>query len=294
LSYRLHSIQNAKASPDLEALNTRTSPSLSSKVSPSSSPNSPRTLSPRRRSILSTGGASDFQPIGTEVSEEKAQQLRNEVKRLSPVHVSLRERTLGEISLTSNSRRKPSELDVVTGISVNKHQQNLVLRLSRIDEVKFDLPKRLESLNSSYDHEHCNRVNLDKSLSSSKDIVDKLRIGDEVELPGCRPSAASAVFNDTEETDTTVIRLRQEQPEAFTDDSAESLALVVGVQDEVRSDGSDSGLGNEIPGDVCPTPAPESDSETSFLDRIPDDILSDKDKGQFHYSCIIVKSLGIN
>ena len=74
-------------------------------------------------------------------------------------------------------------------------------------------------------------------------------------------------------------RLETERPEAFTEDSAESLTLATGSRDEVRSDGSDSGLGSEIPGDPGPTPAPESDSETSFLDRIPDEILSDKDKG---------------
>lgn len=66
------------------------------------------------------------------------------------------------------------------------------------------------------------------------------------------------------------------------EDSAESLALNTGAAgDEVRSDGSDSGLGSEIPGDPGIQPAPESDSETSFLDRIPEDILGDKDKGIF-------------
>ncbi|XP_033342404.2 AXIN1 up-regulated 1 isoform X5 [Megalopta genalis] len=75
-----------------------------------------------------------------------------------------------------------------------------------------------------------------------------------------------------------VTRLEAERPEAFTEDSAESLALATGARDEVRSDGSDSGLGSEVPGDPGPAPAPESDSETSFLDRIPDDILSDKEK----------------
>ncbi|XP_011877760.1 PREDICTED: uncharacterized protein LOC105567473 [Vollenhovia emeryi] len=74
-------------------------------------------------------------------------------------------------------------------------------------------------------------------------------------------------------------RLEADRPEAYTEDSAESLALATGARDEVRSDGSDSGLGNEIPGDPGPAPAPESDSETSFLDRLPDDILSDKEKG---------------
>lgn len=75
-------------------------------------------------------------------------------------------------------------------------------------------------------------------------------------------------------------RLEAERPEAYTEDSAESLTLATGARDEVRSDGSDSGLGNEISGDPGPAPAPESDSETSFLDRLPDDILSDKEKGR--------------
>lgn len=78
-------------------------------------------------------------------------------------------------------------------------------------------------------------------------------------------------------------RLEADRPEAYTEDSAESLALATGARDEVRSDGSDSGLGNEIPGDPGPAPAPESDSETSFLDRLPDDILSDKEKGKKSY-----------
>lgn len=79
-----------------------------------------------------------------------------------------------------------------------------------------------------------------------------------------------------------ISRLEPERPEAFTEDSAESLALAAGARDEVRSDGSDSGLGSEIPGDSGPAPVPESDSETSFLDRIPDDILSDKEKGNIY------------
>lgn len=77
-------------------------------------------------------------------------------------------------------------------------------------------------------------------------------------------------------------RLETERPETYTEDSAESLALATGARDDVRSDGSDSGLGNEIPGDPGPAPAPESDSETSFLDRLPDDILSDKEKGKIY------------
>lgn len=83
-------------------------------------------------------------------------------------------------------------------------------------------------------------------------------------------------------------RLETERPETYTEDSAESLALTTGARDDVRSDGSDSGLGNEIPGDPGPTPAPESDSETSFLDRLPDDILSDKEKGEIYFFLQII------
>lgn len=82
-----------------------------------------------------------------------------------------------------------------------------------------------------------------------------------------------------------ITRLETDRPEAYTEDSAESLTLATGARDEVRSDGSDSGLGNEIPGDPGPAPAPESDSETSFLDRLPDDILSDKEKGKKRFFC---------
>lgn len=62
--------------------------------------------------------ASDFLPIGAEIkrigieiSEEQATQLKNDVRRLSPVLVSLRERTLGEVSLTSESCLFGDELD---------------------------------------------------------------------------------------------------------------------------------------------------------------------------------------
>ncbi|XP_066589424.1 uncharacterized protein Axud1 [Prorops nasuta] len=77
-----------------------------------------------------------------------------------------------------------------------------------------------------------------------------------------------------------VTRIESEQPDNFIEDSASSLTLAPGTGDEVRSDGSDSGLGSEIPGEAGTAPAPESDSETSFLDRIPDDILSDKEKAE--------------
>ncbi|KAK9308741.1 hypothetical protein QLX08_001356 [Tetragonisca angustula] len=107
-----------------------------------------------------------------------------------------------------------------------------------------------------------------------------------VPLRGCEDDAASDQISCQESESMCCVdinpeiisRLEPERPEAFTEDSAESLALAAGARDEVRSDGSDSGLGSEIPGDSGPAPVPESDSETSFLDRIPDDILSDKEK----------------
>ncbi|CAD1477384.1 unnamed protein product [Heterotrigona itama] len=108
-----------------------------------------------------------------------------------------------------------------------------------------------------------------------------------VPLRGCEDDAASDQISCQESSESMccvdinpeiISRLEPERPEAFTEDSAESLALAAGARDEVRSDGSDSGLGSEIPGDSGPAPVPESDSETSFLDRIPDDILSDKEK----------------
>ncbi|CAK9828321.1 Cysteine/serine-rich nuclear protein 2 [Anthophora retusa] len=107
-----------------------------------------------------------------------------------------------------------------------------------------------------------------------------------VQLRGCDDDAVSDQISCQESESMCCVdinpeiisRLEPERPEAFTEDSAESLALATGARDEVRSDGSDSGLGSEIPGDPGPAPVPESDSETSFLDRIPDDILSDKEK----------------
>ncbi|XP_015191242.1 PREDICTED: uncharacterized protein LOC107074379 isoform X3 [Polistes dominula] len=107
---------------------------------------------------------------------------------------------------------------------------------------------------------------LPSSMSTREDITDATNCPENENL--CCDEIASEI----------ITRLEPEKPEPFTEDSAESLALTTGARDEVRSDGSDSGLGSEIPGDPGPAPAPESDSETSFLDRIPDDILSDKEK----------------
>lgn len=345
-----------------------------------------------------------------EVSEEKAQQLKNDVKRLSPVHVSLRERTLGEISLTSSDSSRSSnsnsnnsscansangaasETDdsrddsssssksVVesddrscasrlsnssttsesAAVGVNKGQRELVIRLSRVDDGRpISSPTSLLDLRNDDEEfaaelngvmnsvaeakeedataaacpfganlvlERCNAPGFaeNRVLSScgrvtlldkceAKSIVEKLHIGDEIEFSSPQQQQ-QAGFSEMEEgeieagsedvlasmaaaaagvaavtacedglTQEIMTRLEQDRPEPFTEDSAESLALAAGVRDEVRSDGSDSGLGSEMPGDPCPAPAPESDSETSFLDRIPDDILSDKDKREYIY-----------
>lgn len=349
------------------------------------------------------------------MSEEKAQQLKNDVKRLSPVHVSLRERTLGEISLTSSdsrssgnsnntscannsataaaaataetaddntddsgsksaesddqscaSRLSNSNANSESAAAVGKGQRELVIRLSRVDEERpITSPTSLLDLRNDEDFaaelngamndaednkeeaaacpyganlvlERCNAPGFaeNRVLSScgrvtlldkfeTKSIVEKLYIGDEIEFSspsspmtsGQQQQQQQVGFPEMEEgeieagsedvlasmaaaaadgvaavtacedglTQEIMTRLEQDRPEPFTEDSAESLALAAGVRDEVRSDGSDSGLGSEMPGDPCPAPAPESDSETSFLDRIPDDILSDKDKCEYHF-----------
>lgn len=167
--------------------------------------------------------------------------------------------------------------------------------------------------------ERCDQGN--DELPSSKAIVEKLHIGNEVEfsspvqqtgssarkrllsppppilfdpeddnepadssevLASMAAAAASSMGILCEDGLTQAIISRLDRPEPFTDDSAESLTLVAAAaaRDEVRSDGSDSGLGGEITGDAGPAPAHESDSDTFFLDRIPDDILTDKEKGK--------------
>ncbi|XP_058792965.1 uncharacterized protein LOC131665232 isoform X2 [Phymastichus coffea] len=370
--------------------------------------------SPRRRptALANSGSASDFQPIGAEVSEEKAQQLKNDVRRLSPVHVSQHERTLGEIRLTSEPLSSADRLDAepsyadsepTTDASASADKsvlaarlsaglsRELVVRLSRVDTLmplspnsaaysttmssdkvpsdcakgggandeelalfagvadecdaesgaagaKYSEAAARTSANSPAPPrcpfgsnvvlERCSlpsptSPSRQAGATSSKVLVEKLRIGDEIEFsspvqPGraaCRVSSPPPVFGaDVEENElmetgsdsssevlasmaaaaagvashvgcedglaqAIMTRLEQDPPEAFTEDSAESLALAQGSRDEVRSDGSDSGLGSEMPGDHCASaPQHESDSETSFLDRIPDDILSDKDK----------------
>ncbi|XP_033208318.1 uncharacterized protein LOC117167467 isoform X2 [Belonocnema kinseyi] len=420
--------------------------------------------------------ATDFLPInaeikkiGVEISEEQAQQLKNEVRRLSPIHVSLRERTLGEISLISEPRifveqdrfpnKEDGELsnsasedetletdgtkqedckgssgqlgdesrvgccDAVDGASVDKQSvptaesgenasehKAMVFVLSRVDrsenskvggaskvcddleesdilEKKVDSEEREQELhgepkNSSRTLTLGSCSHLENRVTARSDIftVEKMNKNEELSVGFASPRKLVQIFeknkefqgvskaviqkiedheelvfasatlgldeihpeevgqnslglenigasfqsqesHDTEETETgsdssevttsmtkvrfedgdhaiadqircseneplicddippeIMTRLEPERPEAFTEDSAESLALAAGSRDEVRSDGSDSGLGSEIPGDPGPVPAPESDSETSFLDRIPDEILSDKDK----------------
>ena len=424
--------------------------------------------------------ATDFLPInaeikkiGVEISEEQAQQLKNEVRRLSPIHVSLRERTLGEISLISEPRifvdedrfpnNEDGELsnsaseeeifkidvireedskassgklgnesrvdccDAVDGASVDKQSvstapseenasglRQLVCLLSRVDQAKNSnvdgtsegcvdhgksvvLEKTVDSddreeklcgeledssrtlISDRYSHlenqdttsgEMFTLEKMDKNeelnveVSSpkktvqifekdnefqdmSKPVIKQIEEHEELIFTGSslgmneiqteevgqnslgleniEASFQAQESHDTEEAETEtgsdgtevtasitktqfedddhvisnqipcseneplicddippeiMTRLEPERPEAFTEDSAESLALAAGSRDEVRSDGSDSGLGSEIPGDPGPAPAPESDSETSFLDRIPDEILSVKDKGE--------------
>ncbi|CAB0035323.1 unnamed protein product [Trichogramma brassicae] len=76
------------------------------------SPTPQQTTTTATTTTTTTTPKKDFQPFGAEVSEEKAQQLKNYVKRLSPIHVSQRERTLGEISLGSaGSSSNSSEAD---------------------------------------------------------------------------------------------------------------------------------------------------------------------------------------
>ena len=392
----------------------------------------------------------EIKKIGLEISEEQAKQLKNDIRRLSPILVSLRERTLGEISLTSDSglfedetqrlnatnespqnhcletiqeAKKDSEkVDGVCSDSTETSRTNvdsvdlpnetlesereLLLVLSRVDDdclqdsrlktheaiIESDESRTIlnvacdEVVESVENVEGCAldsvipvgselvedatvcgedkdgrtllvgdfclspkyhdnhqlsrkspKVVIERTLESSPsgcvetrpredldcvrrcledDLLEDVRESHEsldtetetetvsdtseltsinsVTLSDCA-EPASGVSSSCPETDSLVsddvpseimTRLESERPEAFTEDSAESLALATGARDEVRSDGSDSGLGSEIPGDPGPPPAPESDSETSFLDRIPDDILSDKDKGNYCvYAC---------
>ncbi|XP_063978680.1 uncharacterized protein Axud1 [Diachasmimorpha longicaudata] len=346
----------------------------------------------------------EMKKIGVEISEEEAKQLKNDIRRLSPVLVSTHERTLGEISLTSDSglfddekyeqndqETSPSNYvdnvesavsdnddktdETKTGVELGMGEsrvsdkermstsKGLMVVLERIDENPEVLQLKLKegnelgventcvsdlrtvkdvegySLSPKYlENDQLTRKSpmvmiervsgLGDQLVEQEDvrIVRKLEVDFEEEddvLEASKISESSDCLEDVSagigevqeqqdtetETETgsdsseligmpinetarcggdaivcdevnpeVMARLGAGEPEAFTEDSAESLALATGTRDEVRSDGSDSGLGGEIPGDPGPTPAPESDSETSFLDRIPDDILSDKEK----------------
>ncbi|XP_011298078.1 uncharacterized protein Axud1 [Fopius arisanus] len=364
--------------------------------------------SPNDRSRDFPSKNAEMKKIGVEISEEEAKQLKNDIRRLSPVLVSLHERTLGEISLTSDSglfddekhehndrdaslnslvdnvecvvsencgeddkRHESNETAVVSKVGEDRvcdkermsTPKGLMIVLERIDKTPEGLKLKMKESENDLTVEHTcvsdlrrvediegfslspkylendqltrkspmvmiERVNGlgEKSVGQSDvRIARKLEVEfeeDVLEATKISESSDSLVDvgrgigevqeqHDTEtETETgsdsselititinkTVVRcetgaivcdvvnpevmarLGAEEPEAFTEDSAESLALATGARDEVRSDGSDSGLGGEISGDPGPTPAPESDSETSFLDRIPDDILSDKEK----------------
>lgn len=354
----------------------------------------------------------EIKTIGVEVSEERAMMLKNDVTRLSPVLVSLRERTLGEISLNSSpqkshgvegdssvsaseppvdngdesggevppdaSDKAPKELKIIlhrvddraadsdgdysqitndAGANVElelpaatsnneatcqsndlSEQKIAVVQLFRLDEeceIKSSAvgeakvceddgrPSVLSNSNGPDARESIER----ESGVQNPTVVDPLLVvvvEDAPEVPEVRGKEAINADSETERgadsaeaivpqhsdasavetansndhitvpdsdplgcTDITpemISRLEPEGPDAFTEDSAESLALATSSRDEVRSDGSDSGLGSEIPGETGAAPAPESDSETSFLDRIPDDILTDKDKGEKYFN----------
>ncbi|XP_014204229.1 uncharacterized protein LOC106636361 [Copidosoma floridanum] len=435
--------ENGGKPAEVTALETNGTPTVPGTETTSDHSQAASTSSARRRPT------SDFQPLGSEVSAEVAQQLKKDVRRLSPVHVSQRERTLGEISLFSSPLldalgetepesapvdkcasvavvaediEKSSATDTVlrervssvaddcsgnfnndinnsdgfssggvggaiagsvtgdgdntSGDASSSSRRELVIRLSRVDgkspssvasptpatasSEEFELLTGVMAENSDPSAlaavpldsppacpfgtnlvlERCNAPGYseERSLSRAFDsepstprpgailspdpttIVTKLSIGNEIEFSSSVAGTSSAgrsvhcgtsspsiplpVFNvEAEENDldggsdssdvlSTIVaaegvvvaalaedglsqaiisRLEQDRPVPFTEDSAESLTLV--SRDEVRSDGSDSGLGNEMA-----AAAPESDSETSFLDRIPDDILLDKDK----------------
>lgn len=319
---------------------------------------------------FSTINNTELKVIGVEISDEEIKQLKNDIHRLSPVSVSLHERTLGEISLTSdaagssdgggdgggdnelNTNNKninseniinnidkfeindynninDSNNEIDTSTKLICQQKELMLILSRVDDNKkinqqiddteattseinvFNLsPKYMENdqlsrkspmvvidkighsnkqqitkkSNNEYDDDEAVDVKTDDNLEktdelnkeyivnqeSSSIMINEIAVCDNNEQLTCNEDVTSAILT----------RLEAVQPEAFTEDSAESMTLTTGAVDEVRSDGSDSGLGSELPGDQGPAPAQESDSETSFLDRIPDDILTDKEKGK--------------
>ena len=307
-----------------------------------------KSSSPRTRSAASGApeGATpskDFQPFGAEVSEEKARQLKYHVKRLSPIHVSQRERTLGEISLgsasapsvgdaTNDSARVPEDEDGQDAESPKSGRiRAAVVRLSRVDKyppsptcaatepdpcarVRSPEPPRSPScpFGSSLVMERCDSPGYTESRGLSPSgrpvsLVDKLNVGDEVTFPSpvgygapgpdgsseVLASMAAAAAGVALSCDggglTQAIMTRLDRPDGpFTDDSAESLALAAAVRDEVRSDGSDSGLGNEMPNEPCPASAAvEGDPDAFFLDRIPDGLLSHKDKCEyFHFISI--------
>lgn len=182
----------------------------------------------------------------------------------------------------------------------------IIEKLAEDEEVVFSFPlpstANLQTLNNLDPIEATRPTTPEELLESTADVAEAIDTETETEtgsdssemssmanvrLGGCDDDAASDQISCQESESICCVdinpeiisRLEPERPEPFTEDSAESLALATGARDEVRSDGSDSGLGSEIPGDPGPAPVPESDSETSFLDRIPDDILSDKEKG---------------
>lgn len=197
----------------------------------------------------------------------------------------------------------------------------IIEKLAEDEEVVFSFPlpssTNLQTLNNLDSIEAARPTSPEELLESGTDVPEAIDTETETEtgsdssemssmtnvrLGGCDDDAASDQISCQESESICCVdinpeiisRLEPERPEAFTEDSAESLALATGARDEVRSDGSDSGLGSEIPGDPGPAPVPESDSETSFLDRIPDDILSDKEKGNVILRIIFFSKFIVN
>lgn len=218
---------------------------------------------------LSIGSPLEIKKIGVEVSDEEAQQFQNDITRLSPVTVGLREKTLQEVSLTPQTcKRRAFEANVSS--TLESHVATETQKLA-------DEQSKEERLTSQI----CTAT-----ASDSSDIIhDQIEFHEcatgVVEIGGGHQPQQGNLENDPLTSHHDILsRLNSDRPQEFTDDSAESLALATGVRDEVRSDGSDSGLGCEIPGETGPNHAPESDSETLFLDRIQQvDILSTDQKG---------------
>lgn len=218
----------------------------------------------------------------------------DQLSRKSPMVVierTLNSPTIGSRSATENDRAAPTNrpnLDRVrktlADSMIGNDDEDLPIdRLPAGDDcIRSVSPTGLAETTSDL-QESPDTETETETVSDSSELtsINSINLSDCVEPASGLSCPDTDSLPSEEATEGILTRLEPERPEAFTEDSAESLALATGARDEVRSDGSDSGLGSEIPGDTGPAPAPESDSETSFLDRIPDDILTDKDKGSF-------------